>query len=82
MNARQLASQTSWPPMRVAEQSSVENDRRAMSLPFAMNVEMPTARRKEAGLGRSSSVADQQRQSQKQRCNEVEAHLHILPDGL
>jgi hypothetical protein len=47
-----------------------------------MNVEMPTARRKEAGLGRSSSVADQQRQSQKQRCNEVEAHLHILPDGL
>jgi hypothetical protein len=46
-----------------------------------MNVEMPTAGRKETGLGRSSSVADQQRQSQKHRCNEVEAHLHILPDG-
>jgi len=46
-----------------------------------MNVEMPTAGRKEAGLGRSSSVADHQRQSQKQQCNEVGAHLHILPQG-
>ena len=53
----------------------------SMSLPFAMDVKMRTAGRKETGLGRSSSVADRQRQSQKPRCNEVEAHLHILPDG-